>query len=116
MLYVSGTTRLKLNQGKLRKALFKVLPLAEQRRILAKLEALQAHSRRAKEALDQIPALLDLYRQSVLAAAFRGDLTRDWRAQHPDVEPASCLPPAFAGDPRRTRGQASWRKRVNDPG
>ncbi len=27
----------------------------------------------------------------MLAAAFRGDLTADWRAQHPDVEPASEL-------------------------
>jgi type I restriction enzyme S subunit len=26
------------------------------------------------------------FRQSVLAAAFRGDLTADWRDQHPDVE------------------------------
>lgn len=50
-----------------------------------------ARSARAREALDAIPALLDRYRQSVLAAAFRGDLTADWRAQHPDVEPASEL-------------------------
>jgi type I restriction enzyme S subunit len=35
--------------------------------------------------------LLDRYRQSVLAAAFRGDLTADWRALHPDTEPASEL-------------------------
>ncbi|MEL7360854.1 MAG: restriction endonuclease subunit S, partial [Bacteroidota bacterium] len=30
-------------------------------------------------------------RQSVLAAAFRGDLTAAWRAAHPDTEPASVL-------------------------
>ncbi|QLH38561.1 MAG: hypothetical protein HWD60_05800 [Defluviicoccus sp.] len=58
---------------------------------MAKIEAVLARSARAKEALDAIPALLDRYRQSVLAAAFRGDLTADWRAQHPDVEPASEL-------------------------
>lgn len=66
-------------------------PLNEQRRIVAKLEALQARSRRAREALDTVPALLEKLRQSILAAAFRGDLTKDWRAQHPDVEPASEL-------------------------
>ncbi len=65
--------------------------LHEQRRIVSKLESLLARSRRAKEALDAIPALLERFRQSVLAAAFRGDLTADWRAQHPDVEPASKL-------------------------
>ena len=66
-------------------------PLDEQRRIVAKIDALQARSRRAREALEAIPALLDRFRQSVLAAAFRGDLTAEWRAAHPDVEPASVL-------------------------
>jgi type I restriction enzyme S subunit len=66
-------------------------PLNEQRRIVAKLEALQSRTRRAREALEAVPPLLDKLRQSILAAAFRGDLTKDWRAQHPDVEPASDL-------------------------
>ncbi|MCK5941928.1 MAG: hypothetical protein KAI24_08180, partial [Planctomycetes bacterium] len=66
-------------------------PLNEQRRIVAKLEALQERSDAAKEALDAIPPLLERFRQSVLAAAFRGDLTRDWRRQNPNVEPASAL-------------------------
>jgi len=63
-------------------------PLNEQHRIVNKIEALTARSRKAREALDAIPALLDQFRQSVLAAAFRGDLTADWREQNPDVEPA----------------------------
>lgn len=68
-----------------------VPPLPEQRRIVAKLDALTEHSRRAKAALDAIPALIEKFKQSVLAAAFRGDLTADWRAANPDVEPASEL-------------------------
>ncbi len=63
-------------------------PLVEQRRIVEKIEALFEQSRTARLALDRIPPLLKKFRQSVLAAAFRGDLTRDWREQHPDVEPA----------------------------
>ncbi|MDX2053628.1 MAG: restriction endonuclease subunit S [Polyangiaceae bacterium] len=66
-------------------------PLNEQRRIVAKLEALQARSRRARGALDAVPPLLEKLRQSILAAAFRGDLTKDWRAKHKNVEPASEL-------------------------
>jgi type I restriction enzyme S subunit len=66
-------------------------PLNEQRRIVEKIEALTARSRRAREALEAIPELLDQFRQSVLAAAFRGDLTADWREQNPDVEPAEAL-------------------------
>ncbi|WP_437736408.1 hypothetical protein [Sorangium sp. So ce1335] len=69
----------------------RLAPLAEQRRIVAKIGALTAKSRRAKEALDAIPPLLDRFRQSVLAAAFRGDLTADWREKNPDVEPAEEL-------------------------
>ena len=51
-------------------------PLPEQRRIVAKLDALQSRTRLAREALAAIPTLLDHYRQSILAAAFRGKLTR----------------------------------------
>lgn len=63
----------------------------EQKRIVAKIEALQERSASAKEALDAIPPLLEKFRQSVLAAAFRGDLTKTWRDQNPDVEPATEL-------------------------
>lgn len=80
-----------VTKGKFEATEISLPPLNEQRRIVAKIEALMARSARAKEALDAIPALLDRYRQSVLAAAFRGDLTADWRTQHPDVEPASEL-------------------------
>lgn len=58
-------------------------PLNEQHRIVAKIEALKARSQKAKEALETIPPLLDQFRQSVLAAAFRGDLTADWRRKNP---------------------------------
>lgn len=66
-------------------------PLNEQRRIVAKIEALKARSQKAKEALEAIPPLLDQFRQSVLAAAFRGDLTADWREKNPNVTPAKEL-------------------------
>jgi hypothetical protein len=36
-------------------------------------------------------AKLKLYRASLLKAAVEGDLTREWREQHPDAEPASEL-------------------------
>ena len=68
-----------------------VPPTNEQRRIVARIEELQARSRRAREALEVIPDLLDQLRQSILAAAFRGDLTKKWRERHPTVEPASEL-------------------------
>jgi type I restriction enzyme S subunit len=66
-------------------------PLAEQRRIVAKVEELTARSRAARAALAEVPTLLEQFRQSVLASAFRGDLTADWRAKNPTAEPASVL-------------------------
>lgn len=105
-------------------------PVPEQRRIVAKLDALLARSRRTQEALDALPALIEHFRQSVLAAAFRGDLTRDWREQHPDVEPASRLLERIRAERRRrweaaelnrmrARGNApkdgSWKQRHPEP-
>jgi type I restriction enzyme S subunit len=89
--YISGSAQPKLNQKNLNRIEIPLAPLNEQRRIVAKIEALKARSQRVKEELEAIPALLDQFRQSVLAAAFRGDLTADWREKNPDVEPASEL-------------------------
>ncbi|WP_119257090.1 restriction endonuclease subunit S [Shinella zoogloeoides] len=63
-------------------------PLPEQRRIVAKIDSLTGKSRRARDHLDHIPRLVEKYKQAVLAAAFRGDLTREWRASHtpPDAD------------------------------
>ncbi len=87
----SATTVTILNKSRFGEAPLLLPPLNEQRRIVTKIEALQERSAAAKEALDAIPPLLERFRQSVLAAAFRGDLTKDWRAKNPDVEPASVL-------------------------
>lgn len=70
---------------------FGLPPLNEQRRIVARIEELTARSRRAREALEAVPPLLDKLRQSILAAAFPGRLTADWRKRNKDVEPASEL-------------------------
>ena len=56
-----------------------VPPLNEQRRVLAKLERLLNRVNIAQERLASIPRILKRFRQSVLAAACSGQLTRDWR-------------------------------------
>jgi type I restriction enzyme, S subunit len=81
-------------------------PLNEQERIVARIEELQARSRRAREVLESIPDLLEQLRQSILTAAFRGDLTRKWREQNPNVEPASELLKRIRAE-RRKRWEAS---------
>lgn len=90
-MHVGSTNQVELSRSEVLKTKVPFPLLNEQRRIVTKIEVLRALSQRAKEALEAIPPLLDQFRQSVLAAAFRGDLTADWREQNPDVEPASVL-------------------------
>ncbi|TKD10357.1 restriction endonuclease subunit S [Polyangium fumosum] len=85
-------------------------PVAEQRRIVSKIESLTTRSRRAKEALDAVPDLLEQFRQSVLAAAFRGDLTAAWREKNPDVEPAEVLLQRIRAERRRRWEEAEFAK------
>ena len=109
-LAASGTTRSRVSRGNLGKLELPLPPLGEQRRIVAKLEALQAPSRRAREALDAVPRLLEKLCQSILAAAFRGDLTKDWRAKNKNVEPASKLLERIRAERRKKWEEAEFAK------
>lgn len=91
-----------------------VAPLNEQRRIAAKLDAIFEQTRAAKARLERLPALLEKLKRSILAAAFRGDLTKDWRAANPDVEPASVLLDRIRAE-RRRRWEEALRAKGKDP-
>lgn len=60
-------------------------PLAEQKRIVAKLDALNAKSARARTELARIETLVSRYKQTVLSKAFSGELTREWPAVSLDL-------------------------------
>jgi type I restriction enzyme, S subunit len=79
----TGSTFTAINKDDLSSIELPLAPLAEQRRIVAKLEELLGRVSRAKARLDRIPALLKRFRQSVLAAACSGKLTADWREENP---------------------------------
>ena len=51
----------------------------EQKRIADKLDSVLAKVEAAQARLDKIPAILKRFRQSVLAAATSGELTKEWR-------------------------------------
>lgn len=97
-----------LGAGRFAKIEFPLPPLGEQSRIVAKLQNLNARASAAREALEKVPTLLERFRQSVLAAAFRGDLTAEWRKQNPDVEPASVLLERIRAERRRRWEEAEF--------
>jgi len=76
----------------LEKSFVPLPPLPEQHRIVAKIEELFTRLDAGVEALKKIQLQLKRYRQSVLKAAFSGELTAEWRKAHKDeLEPASIL-------------------------
>ena len=67
-------------------------PLAEQKRIVAKIEELFTKLDAGVEALQKVKAELKRYRQAVLKHAFEGKLTAEWREKNKDkLESASKL-------------------------
>lgn len=107
---IAGSATPHLFQKDIKNFVLSVAPLAEQRRIVARIEALQERSRRAREALSEVGPLLERFWQSVLVAAFRGDLTSDWRAAHPNIEPASEVLHRIRVERRRQWEQAELAK------
>jgi type I restriction enzyme, S subunit len=99
----SGTGMQNVNAKKLSSVRLLLPPSAEQSRIIDRLEALEARSRRARALLAEVPAQLAQARQSLLAAAFRGDLTADWRRSSGANESGSALL-----DRLRTERRKNW--------
>ncbi|MEX2523543.1 MAG: restriction endonuclease subunit S [Gammaproteobacteria bacterium] len=63
---------------------FPVPPINEQKRIVAKIEALFSELDKGIEALKTAREQLKVYRQSVLKHAFEGKLTAQWREENKD--------------------------------
>ena len=83
---MKGTTgRLRLGTEALANLEIPLPPLAEQRRIVAKLEMLFTQLDAAVDSLKKAQVQLHRYRQSILKAAFDGKLTREGNKGHSDT-------------------------------
>lgn len=80
-----------------------VPPINEQRRIVAKIEELFSDLNAGVAALKRAKANLKRYRAAVLKGAVEGKLTAEWRAEHPNTEPASKLLRRIPRPPRPAR-------------
>jgi type I restriction enzyme S subunit len=70
----SGTTVDSVDFERLKTILIRLPPLAEQRRIVAKVDSLSAKSKRARDQLDHIPRLVEKYKRAILGSAYDGKL------------------------------------------
>ncbi|AEI49711.1 restriction endonuclease subunit S [Runella slithyformis] len=92
-----GSTQKFVGLGYLRDLSIPLPPLAEQKRIVAKLDAAFGHLETLKTSLNRIPELLKKFRQNVLTQAVTGKLTEGWREENVisdntfDTLPASSM-------------------------
>jgi len=87
----AGIALANVNASKLAEVELPLAPLAEQKRIADKLEAVLGRVDACRARLDRVPDLLKRFRQSVLAAATSGQLTEDWREVNGKVREADMM-------------------------
>jgi type I restriction enzyme S subunit len=66
-------------------------PIAEQHQLIKKINTARAHLATAQKEIAHQEALLGKLKQAILQEAIQGKLTENWRAAHPDTEPAAEL-------------------------
>lgn len=80
-----------------------VAPLAEQRRILDKLEKALRKTEKCRAHLQRVARILKRFREAVLEAAVSGRLTEEWRSGHASSGPESALPDMSMSSYRETK-------------
>lgn len=81
--YVNGTTRLKLTQGEMLKIPFPLPPtLAEQQRIVNRIETMFAKLDQAQEKAQSVLDSFEPRKAAILNKAFTGKLTANWRKEN----------------------------------
>ena len=87
--YVSGTTRLKLSQGSMKRIPI-IYPTSKetQQAIVNKIESLFDEIDEGIGRLKTAAQQIQQYRQSLLKNAFNGELTKEWHSKHADTLPS----------------------------
>lgn len=87
-----GTTqRIRLQKNKFFNQKINLPDLTKQRTFNKRFQAIKTSDKALTSELTHQQTLLKKLRQQILQEAIEGKLTTDWRAQNPDVEPASEL-------------------------
>jgi type I restriction enzyme S subunit len=83
--WVSGSAQPKLNQKNMNEIPISVPPKQEQTEIIRRVEQLFTYADQIEQRVKDAQARVNQLTQSILAKAFRGELTTEWREQNPDL-------------------------------
>ncbi len=81
----TGSTIPQINNGDVEPLWVPVPPVEEQTEIVRRVEQLFAYADQIEQRVKDAQVRVNHLTQSILAKAFRGELTADWRAQNPDL-------------------------------
>lgn len=112
--FASGTTFKEISGSKAAKVPFPLPPLSEQKRIVDRVESLLGKIDEAKGLIQEAQESFEQRRAALLDRAFRGELTRTWREQHPGVEPADRLLERIQEEKASMETQKGRRKKTTD--
>ncbi|MFD1426945.1 restriction endonuclease subunit S [Kroppenstedtia sanguinis] len=110
----SGTTFSQIARNDLSNLPFPLPPLSEQKRIVDRVESLLGKIDEAKGLIQEAQESFEQRRAALLDRAFRGELTRTWREQHPDMEPADRLLERIREEKASMEIQKGRRKKAAD--
>jgi len=82
---VQGVTRPRINLRILKSLSFNFPAIEEQTEIVRRVEQLFAYADQIEQRVKDAQARVNHLTQSILAKAFRGELTADWRAENPEL-------------------------------
>ena len=98
---MTGTAIRRIILKRIKETPIPLAPFGEQIRIVERVEELLSDLDAGVAALERARANLKKYRAAVLKAAVTGDLTAEWRAKHPNVEPTTKLLDRILAERRR---------------
>lgn len=112
----AGVAQQKVNLKKFRELTLPVPSIEEQTEIVRRVEQLFAHADTIEKQTETALAQVNHLTQSILAKAFRGELTADWRAENPELISGENSAEALLQKIKAERATVSTRKGTTKKG
>jgi type I restriction enzyme S subunit len=113
-LQAGSTNQVELNREAVLGTAVPFPPIAEQTRILAKIDELFGEIEAGEQELERVREGLVAYRRALLKAAVTGELTRDWREANRRHETGAALVARIRGERERSGVKSTRARRPPD--